>query len=261
MASRWKGDEASQLPAAQVEPYRLWFEFLKLAMLDPDIEVDRTHYQPWGDVAAAKFNDWWPVHWRELFSVDIGVQVLNLSESVPSQLDRMLTVQIPLYQNPKQSLAQVKALLELYDASGRLEEMAEGQFRLSLGAGGSHFSVRFLKNISKVRLLLNVYRHWLRHAGQGDRSRLEATARSYFEWADGWNRNVKERQWKRTLIDIPPAIRSYVEYLDKRDASGRKRLSTIDDESDNRRQIARYIRKARKIALNVSQGTFPGSYD
>ena len=36
---KWKGDEAHLLPAQQVEPYRLWFEFLQLASKDETLTI------------------------------------------------------------------------------------------------------------------------------------------------------------------------------------------------------------------------------
>ena len=39
----WSGDGTYYLPARQVEPYRLWFEFLKQAHRDAEIQIDHTH--------------------------------------------------------------------------------------------------------------------------------------------------------------------------------------------------------------------------
>lgn len=264
MAKKWKGDSAQQLPAHQVEPYRLWFEFLKLALTDETLKVDLKRYKPWGDITQAEFRAWWESHWRDLFAVDIGVEVLEPQQSQQKLSDKELILRVPLYQGSKRTLSQIKEILELHGASDRLKNMADGQYRLQVGNGKDksvHPSTRFLKNLSKVRLLLNIYRFWLSHSEAEDRRRLELTTLSYFQWADAWNRKVNEKKWNRPVIDIPTAIRAYSEYLHKRDQSGRRRLSTVDDNSDNRRQIARYIRKARQIALNVAQGRFPGEYE
>ena len=40
MFEKWSGDGTYYLPARQVEPYRLWFEFLKQAHRDQDLQVD-----------------------------------------------------------------------------------------------------------------------------------------------------------------------------------------------------------------------------
>ena len=79
LRKRWRGDEEHRLPAQKIEPYRLWFEFLKLASRDPEIQIDKRFYQRWGSVDA-DFDDWWSAHWRDLFSVDIGVRVCELGE-------------------------------------------------------------------------------------------------------------------------------------------------------------------------------------
>jgi hypothetical protein len=63
------------LPAQKREPYRLWFEFLKLALKDKTLTVDEDFYKPWGSVTDVDFDAWWASHWQDLFSVDIGVRV------------------------------------------------------------------------------------------------------------------------------------------------------------------------------------------
>ena len=183
MPSKWKGDSDHQLPAHQVEPYRLWFEFLKLALTDDTFKVDLKRYKPWGDIAQADFRDWWESHWRDLFSVDIGVEVLDPQHTKQKLSDKELILRVPLYQGSKRTLSQIKEILERHGASERLKDMAEGQYRLQVGNGkdkSAHPSTRFLKNLSKVRLLLNIYRFWLSHSEADDRRRLEMTALSYF---------------------------------------------------------------------------------
>ena len=261
---KWKGDEAHLLPAQQVEPYRLWFEFLQLASKDETLTVDRDIYFSWGQFDQLKFKDWWSSHWRELFAVDLGVREIHNLQGAEKRSGKEVVVRIPLYQDPKRSLAQVADILERYGASDRLKDMAEGQFRLQVDDGQDkliHPSTRFLRNLSKVRLLLHIYRFWLSHAEADDRLRLEKAAISYFRWADGWNRQVREKKWKRPLIEIPFALTTYVQHLEKRGTRKRISLYEADDVSDHRRQIARYIRKARKLASNVAEGRFPGRYE
>jgi hypothetical protein len=225
-----KGDDAHQLPAQQIEPYRLWFEFLKLALQDETLTVDAKRYEAWGDVAGTDFSDWWSANWRDLFAVDIGVQVVEKLSPKSQRSDKELIVRIPLYQNPKRSVAQVAELLNQHGASDRLKDMAEGQFHLQVGKGKGgliHPSTRFLRNLPKVRLLLHLYRFWLSHPHENDRRRLELVTLDYFNWADAWNAKVRQRKWKRPLIEIPSAIRIYTEYLQKREKSGGKRLERL----------------------------------
>jgi len=263
----WRGDDAQMLPAQQVEPYRLWFEFLKLAHNDPDVWIDKKLYRSWGNVKASEFKEWWSSHWRDLFAVDIGVRVLGSVQDRARHSDADLTVQIPLYQDRRRTLRQLAELLEEHGAGERLSDMTQGQFRLSVGVSEDghpiHPSTRFLRNLPKVRLLLHLYRFWLEGEGLDDRQRLEQTAQRYFAWADSWNAKVRDRKWKRPSIELPPAISEYVAFLQKRGT--RKRVKTYElnetDFPNHRRQIARYIRKARRIAANVGRGEFPGNYE
>jgi len=258
--SKWRGDTVHLLPAQQVEPYRLWFEFLKLAYTDQNLSIDEKYYRRWGDVANTNFKKWWSLHWRELFAVDIGVRLASSREKSDSEA---VIVRIPLYQDPKRSMAQVAKLLEEQGASQKLRDMVEGEFQLTVGQGDEliHPSTRFLRNLSKVRLLLHIYRFWLMYPDADDRRRLEKTAISYFQWADKWNRQVRERKWDRPRIEIPGAIRKYVYYLEKRGPRRGMSIYEHGDVSDERRQIARYIRKARRLAANVAEGRFPGEYE
>lgn len=41
------------------EAYRLWFEFLKRALSDESVTVNRKLYVSWGDVASYTFGRWW----------------------------------------------------------------------------------------------------------------------------------------------------------------------------------------------------------
>ena len=60
------------------EDYRLWFEYLRLALASKDQKVRKAfarssrYYEPWGNVENIKFDQWWRQHERlfeEHFSV------------------------------------------------------------------------------------------------------------------------------------------------------------------------------------------------
>jgi len=121
MAKKWMGDTTSRLPAAQVEPYRLWFEFLSLALTDESLTVNRAFYEPWGDVEQVLFDAWWAGHWRQLFAVDLGVYMVDSSVALTA-VPKTLLVRLPLYQDPKVTLKQVEALLRQHEASAVLKD-------------------------------------------------------------------------------------------------------------------------------------------
>ena len=45
---------------------RLWFEFYKLCLSDPDLQENlkksEEYYRPWGDVSDVLFDEWWKTH-------------------------------------------------------------------------------------------------------------------------------------------------------------------------------------------------------
>lgn len=263
MSKKWKGDEIHLLPALQVEPYRLWFEFLKLAEQDGELTVDKTIYSAWGDYRSSDFKKWWKTYWRSLFATSIGT--FEITDSIPSATAR-LNVSLPLNQDPTQTLNQVRQLLKDRGAGQKLKSMRHGQFELSVGTVNGRKvdpSTRFLRNLPKVRLLMHLYRFWLQFPDHDERRRLEETAKAYCRWAGDWNRKVTERKWKRDKIEIPTALSEYVMFLERR--GGRRRVSLVDenetDAPNHRRQLARYIRKARRIAANAAAGEFPGTYE
>ena len=277
--AHWSGTDGRKLPAQQVEPYRLWFEFLKLAIQDPDIEVNRSIYEPWGDVENLTFDRWWSQHWRQLFAVDVGVYEVQPADaravlrSIEQDQDGIL-IRIPLYQDLKRSLAQVEALLAAPERDARpsslLRNMPAGQFHLVVGEGNDgdliHPSTKFLRNLPNVRLLLNLYRFWVSHADLGKTDRIERTTLSYFAWADGWNRKVKQKNWKRPLIRVPDSVRDYHTYLtfrgnERKQVKLYQRPITLPDQTNARRQVDRYLTKARRLATNVGSGVFPGKYE
>ena len=264
MSKKWKGDKAHLLPALQVEPYRLWFEFLRLASSDTTLTINKPIYRSWGDYGSLDFNTWWENHWQTLFATGIGV--FEITDAVPATSTARFNISVPLNQDQATTISQIRKLLIERGAGQKLKSIRQGQFELSVGiVNGKKVdpSTRFLRNLPKVRLLMHLYRFWLQFPDHGERQRLEETAKAYFEWAGDWNRKITERRWNRPKIDVPTALSEYVKFLERR--GGRRRVSLMDEnETDipnHRRQIARYIRKARRIAANVAAGEFPGSYE
>lgn len=264
MTRKWKGDEAHLLPALQVEPYRLWFEFLRLASTDTTLKISKSTYKSWGDYNTQEFKTWWGTHWRTLFATGIGVY--EITEALPSSAEARLNVSLPLNQDAAQTITQVRQILRERGAGQKLKDIRQGQFELSVGTVNGRKvdpSTRFLRNLPKVRLLMHLYRFWLQFPDHDERRRLEETAKAYCRWAGDWNRKISDRRWNRSKIEIPAALSEYVKFLERR--GGRRRVSLMDenetDSPNHRRQIARYIRKARRIAANVASGNFPGPYE
>ena len=149
--------------------------------------------------------------------------------------------------------------------------MRDGQFRLYAGINEAgeliHPSRRLLRNLDKIRLLMHLYRFWVANHGLVNRRRIEKTTLDYYSWADRWNKKVAKNKdgtiGKREQIFIPITIKFYADFLGKRGDRRRVSLSELNeaDIPNARRQIDRYIKKACKIAENVSRGEFTGDYE
>jgi hypothetical protein len=259
MPTYWQGDDHHRLPAHRVEPYRLWFEFLKLALRDPDISVDQSFYADWGDVSGSDFSPWWSAHWRKLFAIDISVWELEPHETASVAGHDGIVVRLPLGQDPSKTLRDVRQLLEQHGAGTQLATIPKGRFALSDGA-----ETRFLKIMPQVRIMLRMYGIWLDHADYGRKKRVELSARAFRDWAQGWNDQIRERGWNRDRTYLPMCFNIYVDFLDEKAADGGRRVAgrsaAVRDAEDPRNQVVRYIRKARRIAENVGRGEFPGKY-
>jgi hypothetical protein len=242
---KWSGDGRYYLPARQIEPYRLWFEFLKLAANDPDLTVNREFYAPWGDFQSQSFDDWWTgATWRSLFAVDAGVRVLDETEFVAND-DTAIIVRLPLAKDPKETLKDVAELLEQHHADHRLSRVPQGKFALTEG-----YEKGFLKYLPQARLKLRLYRIWLSHRSLGRSGRVSQTATDFIAWARTRDNLIKSKGYKYERPLIPFAIGQFVDDL----AAGDKSCF------DNRRVFMRYLQKARSLASNAASGLFPGKW-
>ncbi len=95
---------------SQKQIYRMWFEFLKMAHNEFDLSENLLnsveYYQPWGDVASIKFDDWWRDH-KQIFG-ETKVRQTNTLSSSPNAI----TVAIPLNLPVTKTLAEVKRIVE-----------------------------------------------------------------------------------------------------------------------------------------------------
>lgn len=246
MSERWSGDGVYYLPARQVEPYRLWFEFLKLAHIDPEIHVDYDHYADWGPFWEMSFNHWWSgARWRGLFAVDAGVRIVEAGTSVEKD-DQAIIVRLPLSKDPRETLADVEQLLEQHKAGVRLDKVVQGRFALSEG-----YEKAFLKYLEHANFMLRLYRLWLKYQDLDPTQRVRLTALDFYDWAKARDDQIRERGYKYTRPMFPFSVRAYAEAI---------RAGEAMTGSDERRQFMRYLKKARSLAGNAASGVFPGKY-
>jgi hypothetical protein len=262
------GDATHRLPRGKREPYRLWFEFLKLALKDRKIKVDRSLYKDWGDVANTKFNDWWEDHWRQLFAVPAATKALKSSKEFQETLNDpdSIVIRVSLAENAKRRRK---------DIDDAIADAGKRYARPPNRTGKARFEVTAKRAMSLdgLQKIYRMYQFWVAKGHD-----LEAAARAYYDWATVWNKKVENKKWNRKKISIPRFFPAYMEILDKiaagklvvnRDgrfvkgevkSGGEDAFRGQEYYVDVRHKTRRYIRQAQKIAENVARGKFPGIY-
>jgi hypothetical protein len=244
---KWSGDGRYYLPARQVEPYRLWFEFLKLAASDPQQTVNYDHYAEWGDFQNMSFNEWWSgERWRNLFAIDAGVRVIEDSEDFNND-KTAIYVRLPLSKDPKETIKDVIELLEQHGASSRLKDTPPGRFSLTEG-----YERGFIKYLPEARVMLRLYGIWLSHASLQNRGRLAQTSTEFVTWARSRKEIIDKNGYNYTPPVIPNAVGAFSDDV---------RMHVVVQEDDNDRKLfQRYLKKARTLAANAASGSFPGKW-
>ena len=246
MVKKWSGDGTYYLPARQVEPYRLWFEFLKQAHRDPEIEVDYRHYEGWGNFWDQEFGEWWSgATWRKLFAIDAGVRVLDEAEQFIND-EQSITVRLPLGKDPKETLKDVKQLLEQHDAGIKLSNIVQGKFALSEG-----YELGFLKYLHQANFMLRLYKIWLDNAELEGKNSHAQTAVEFTKWARTRTQLIEDNNYNYPDPVFPIAVETYADEYE---------LGIDTSDLNDRRQYIRYFDKARNLARNAAVGIFPGDY-
>lgn len=249
------GDGSGSLPRQMIEPYRLWFEFLKAALSDPKMTVDRSIYKDWGAVQNADFDDWWKDHWQLLFAEPVaGVAVVRSIEECQSALrdDAYAIVKVPLNLPSKVRVAELEKVVKAERKQRTPRKTAHTKALFTITAR------RALRR-DVLRGMLRLYQlHLLHHRD------VEKTSVAYFEWATEWNSKVQAKGWNRPPVYVPPQLKTFVEAIRLVHAATKPaeaRTIRRDAKYDiSRSKIRRYIHRAEKIARNVSRGIFPGEF-
>jgi hypothetical protein len=208
--------------------FRLWFEFYKLALEDPDlaseVEKSRAFYEPWGDARAQAFDRWWAEK-RHLFG-ETAVRQVNRIGDEPDSVYLAVPLQQPLIRSMRQVKKIVEARqLEVAKAVGiegrRTKAAGVGQFHLTPGVEFRHTTVK------DVLLIYQLY------AAQG-KPKINA---KFLE---------KIQEFYRSR---PRAKRVPIQF-------------TTDPNSPNMesalRSIRRYVERAEELMLAAARGDFPG---
>lgn len=245
---KFAGDETHRLPAGMIEPYRLWFEFLKLAHKDPKLTVDKKYYAAWGDVERAEFRQWWETNWRTLFGVPLDVLVLDAENASAHVSQGRTLISIQPSAPIEQTLKEIKEIMKARGARASRKDTRKGRgAQFSLSAGAELKRKNMQQALKVYELILNF----------GD-DRI-AIAQRYLDWANDWNKKIRDRKWNREPILVPPYLDTFLRQR-KGESVIAGTLRGDNSPDSNRKKFKRLMDRSRKIASNVARGEFPGAY-
>ena len=253
------GDKQFRLPQVNREPYRLWFEFLKLALQQPTIVVDRKYYAAWGNVANEDFANWWEKHWRELFVVRAKTEVITaIADARAALTDPMFAVlRVSLDGTKQRRMKDIKDALSGIKLSAANRKLSSSIPRFELTQSRS-IDLKVLRGSFK---LLEFY--------FGCGSNIDEAFIAYNSWSQNWN--DKARKWnnekkskgrRRSLIYQPSFLRKLIEEIEH------KRTNLIAGKKNDRAGVYTRLHndaykvtaRALKILNDVGSGEFAGKY-
>jgi hypothetical protein len=218
--------------AARKEAYRLWFEYLKVALQCPDkkvkaaLLVSEPYYRPWQMDVTVRFDKWWAEH-QTLF--DEKYIVRELAHGEKAKDPNALLLEVPLTQSPTILTRKVKAIVQAaFERQAKTERKGK-----SKATAYYHLTEGAEPKLDAVREMLSIYRDvYLKNPKLRGEKLLDAVHKYYT--------NRKNKKWAR----IPMAF--------QHDGG--------DDKERAMRNLRRYIQKAQTVVLNVARGQFPGEY-
>lgn len=223
------------------EAYRLWFEFLKRALADESVTVNRKLYASWGDVGSYAFDRWW----REIGSdaIQLGGKEVTLAKAATRDDKSAFLVSVP------------KSLTST-DAANKLRKLL-----IDL----NHTPIRTSKGLrvnDSVELRFATYRSWL-HTYDCNRRLVNEIAE-----ASGRRQPLRGRQ----LLAI---VRKFYLERSERLKNANRRIDTLPHplftggaEVDAEKidvlasataisAVLRYLSEANQLIANVAIGKFP----
>lgn len=223
------------------EAYRLWFEFLKRALTDKSVTVNRKLYVSWGDVGSYAFDRWW----REIGSeaIQLGGKAVTLVKTASHDDKNAFLVSVP------------KSLTST-DAANKLRKLLIDLNHTPIRTG------KGLRVNDSVELRFATYRGWL-HTYDCNRKLIDE-----IEKASGKRKPLKGRQ-------LLAAVRKFYLERSERLKNANRRIDALphplftggaEVDADKIDVLAsataisavlRYLDEANKLIANVAIGKFP----
>jgi hypothetical protein len=218
------------------EAYRLWFEFLKRAIDNPNVKVNLKLYKAWGDVSKFKFDKWWSEIGSKVIDLDSqstvsfatdgtieeGSYLVRIPKTLTSteaanQLRQLLLKSNHKPIDPKNELkirhgAEIRppiyrAYLHTYDRSVELNASSEG------------------KKVTSKQVLIAVRKFYIARA-------------------------IKYKNSNRLIDKLPSNLHTAINFDNLEDVD-------VLASAQATATISRYLNETNKILENVARGIFP----
>jgi len=223
------------------EPYRLWFQFLKLALQNKEFTVKKAKYAEWGDVENVAFDKWWREKGSKL--ICLGNNGVHVTTAATCDTDLYHLVAIPRTISPTAARDQVlKLMMEL----GAVEGGISHKWKLTKGSELKVKSVRAYLHTyeAKAKLIKQAVANGGK-ASDVKGKHVLCEVRSYY--------NKKNARYKNNTYQVDPMPMRLLNGGNITDV----KLINPDSAEDALKATNEYLRKAKEIMTNVQNGTFP----
>lgn len=247
----FSGDLLHELPKGKIEPYRLWFEYLRYAIDTIPTRVNKKYYKEWGDISNCKFDDWFQDNWKRLFANPASLSLVDSLDDADRSLkeEGVILVRVRNSVPIRRQIADFTKLLSIFKGAERVTHKKQPDYVI--------VSKRSI-NYDTLRAMLKFLRLMQSYAD------IEVATKDYMKWAEAWNKKIKIRKNdKRTEIYIPAPISTFIEEMDlheKEQKQLKRKLKKSPLYNNAKNAVRRFHRRAEKVVSNTARGQFPGEY-
>lgn len=219
------------------EAYRLWYEFLKRALAEEKLKVNKAFYKEWGDVKNTHFKLFWERMGDKLLASP-HVEFAN-----KKNVKECVAISVPLALTPTQAANELRELLMEYYKGIKHVPKPERGYALAEGKE---------MKVSVYRAYLRTYDIWLKlktpeNISVSPKDLLREVRIFYLA------RTEKYARTNRKVEGIPAAL---LNGMTINPLTGRQ-VNYSGEEKEAVRAIKRYLEMAHKTLANVAVGRFP----
>ena len=219
------------------EAYRLWYEFLKRALTDKKVKVNKAFYKEWGDVENTHFR----IFWERMGDKLLASPHVELTSK--GAVKGKVAVSVPMSLTPTQAANELRELLIEHYEDIKHTPKLERSFALAEGKE---------MKVSTYRAYLRTYDIWQKLLANGNK---EASGKELLREVRLFYlaRTEKYGRTNRKVEGIPAAL---LNGMTVNPLTG-KQANYSGEEKEAIRAIKRYLDIANKTIANVAVGKFP----